>query len=113
MFAQKVKVTKKTIEEAFKQFVRENAGEGENKLYVFDLCSMYGVGLADSTIDEIRINGYGEVEFVYNANEGDYDNIMHFSYRDLRDFYYGIVDAWNEEMSCIEFENRGEGKGEW
>ena len=105
MFAVKVKVTKKNIEEAFKQFVKDNCIDGENSLYTFDLCSIYGVGLADNTIDRIRINSYGEIEFVYNENENDFDNIMHFKYRDLKDFYNEIVDAWNDDISCMSYEN--------
>ena len=107
MFANKIKVTNNKIEEAFKLFVKENAYDAENSLYIFDLCSMYGIELDDSTIDRIRINSYGEIEFVYNENENDYDNIKHFSYKSLKKFYNEIVDAWNEEIVGIDCETAG------
>lgn len=111
MDIKKIKITKANIADAFKQFVKDTTcGFGDNSVYTFDLCSMYGVELDDSTIDRIRIAPNGEVQFVYNENENDYDTIDKFSYKSLKQFYNDIVDAWNEDMEYIEFENRGEGK---
>ena len=110
MDIKKIKITKANIADAFKQFVKDTCGFGDNSVYTFDLCSMYGVELDDSTIDRIRIAPNGEVQFVYNENENDYDTIDKFSYKSLKQFYNDIVDAWNEDMEYIEFENRGEGR---
>ena len=113
MKVNKIRVNKSNIDDAFRKFVDDTAGYGENSVYTFDLCSMYGVELDDSTIDRIRVASNGELQFVYNENENDYDTIDKFSYKSLKDFYYGIVDAWNKEMEYIELENSGEGKDEW
>lgn len=80
--------------------------DGNNKvLQCFDLCSEYGIGIADSTIDEVVLLPDGQIRFVYNANTNDYDSIENFSYEDLKGFYIDFVYAYNEEEDYAMMEN--------
>ena len=68
-----------------------------NTIDTFKLCSNYGFGLSNSTIDKIELTQDGNIYFYYNQNTNDLDQIEHFSFRDLKSFYNNLVDAWNEE----------------
>jgi len=84
----KLRIPKKSMKELFIALVN-NYGK-DNELYTFEICSNYGVELANSTIDKIVIVGT-DVLFYYNENTGDYDLLEAFKDKDLLDFYNGII----------------------
>ena len=63
-----------------------------DELSTFDLCSMYGFELANSTIDKIVVCG-DDVLFYYNENTNDYDGIDAFQVGELAEFYDNLVEA--------------------
>ena len=78
------------------------------ELFTFDLCSMYGLELANSTIDKIVVCDE-DVLFYYNENTNDYDTYQHFEIGDLAQFFDELVRAIEENEEYAEFENRAEG----
>lgn len=92
-------MTREQIKQKFIDLVKDN---GENFMSVcgecytletFNICSNYGVELAQSTIDKIEYDEHNDkVFFFYNENTNDFDEIEHFKVADLKDFY-----------ECIEF----------
>lgn len=111
----KEKITKENIKEAWKNLVySEGYDEGHTKhLQTWDICSMYGVELNNSTIDEVTLLPDGQIRFFYNINTGDYDEFGNFKYSDLRKFYKDFIDAYNKEEEYVMMENAGEGKDPW
>lgn len=92
----------------------EGYEDGNNKnLQCFDLCTRYGIGIADSTIDKVVLLPDGQIRFFYNVNTGDYDSIDNFTYEQLKQFYIDFVAAFNDEEECVMMENAGEGKDPW
>ena len=63
-----------------------------DELSTFDLCSMYGFELANSTIDKIVVCD-DDVLFYYNENTNDYDGIDAFQVGELAEFYDNLVEA--------------------
>lgn len=111
----KERVSKKNIKEVWRNLIKaEGYQDGASKkLQCFDLCTIYGIGIADSTIDEVHLLPDGRIAFFYNINTGDYDPIESFSYDELKTFYKELIDAMNEEEAFAYMENAGEGKDVW
>lgn len=85
------------MEEIKKKFIElvKKYGFG-NEFYTFDLCTDYGCGLADSTIDKIEVDHSGHVAFFFNQNTGDYSSIYSFTEQDLNEFYNQLTEAIKE-----------------
>lgn len=106
MKAKKEKLTKVNIVEAYKNLF--NVMGHDDTIYTFELCSNYGFELNNSTIDKIELTRDGRLYFYYNQNTNDLDPIERFSFRDLKAFYNGLVDAWNEEEGYAYGEVKGQ-----
>lgn len=84
------------LKKVYKQLVKQY-GYSKNNLFIFEYCSNYGIGLDNSTIDEIEICG-DEVLFIFNSNEkGDYAHLERFGVDELMEFYVKLVNAIEED----------------
>lgn len=79
------------------------------ELFTFDLCSMYGLELANSTIDKIVVCDE-DVLFYYNENTNDYDSIEAFKTEELAEFYDNLVAAIEDDERIMWEENEAEAR---
>ena len=79
------------------------------ELFTFDLCSMYGFELANSTIDKIVVCDE-DVLFYYNENTNDYDSIEAFQTEELAEFYDNLVAAIEDDERIMWEENEAEAR---
>ena len=79
------------------------------ELFIFDLCSMYGFELANSTIDKIVVCDE-DVLFYYNENTNDYDSIEAFKTEELAEFYDNLVEAIEDDERIMYEENEAEAR---
>ena len=111
--AKKYNKVKKSLEKIINKiridFIVLVADKGfRGELFTFDLCSMYGLELANSTIDRIVVCDE-DVLFYYNENTNDYDVYQNFEIGDLAQFFDELVRAIEEDEEYAESENRAEG----
>ena len=103
------KKLQKVSDSLYKDYVALVDDKGyNNELKTFDLCSEYGLSLADSTIDKIEVWN-DNILFYYNEEANDYDDYQHFEIGDLAQFFDELVRAIEEDEEYAEFENRAEG----
>ena len=96
-------LTKENLIEAYKELFNTIGYDNNFKGYkdtisTFELCSNYDLGLNDSTIDKIELTEDGRIYFYYNQNTNDLDPIEVFSFEELKEFYYGLINAWGEAI---------------
>lgn len=103
------KKLQKVSDSLYKDYVALVDDKGyNNELKTFDLCSEYGLSLADSTIDKIEVWN-DNILFYYNEEANDYDAYQHFEIGDLAQFFDELVRAIEEDEEYAESENRAEG----
>ena len=106
------KKLQKLSDSLYKDYVALVDDKGyKNELKTFDLCSEYGLSLADSTIDKIEVWN-DNILFYYNENTNDCDTYQHFEIEDLAQFFDGLVRAIEEDKEYAEYaeiKNRVEG----
>ena len=98
---------RKEIRLDFIALVEDKGIDGE--LFTFDLCSMYGFELANSTIDKIVVCDE-DVLFYYNENTNDYDSIEAFQTEELAEFYDNLVAAIEDDERIMWEENEAESR---
>lgn len=98
---------RKEIRLDFIALVEDKGIDGE--LFTFDLCTIYGLELAKSTIDKIEVCGE-DVLFYYNENTNDYDSIKAFQTGDLAEFYDNLVEAIEDDERIMYEENEAEAR---
>ena len=102
------KKLQKVSDSLYKDYVALVDDKGyNNELKTFDLCSEYGLSLADSTIDKIEVWN-DNILFYYNENTNDYDSIEAFQTEELAEFYDNLVEAIEDDERIIWQENEGE-----
>lgn len=104
---QELKNIRNKIRINFIVLVADKGLDGE--LFTFDLCSMYGFELANSTIDKIVVCDE-DVLFYYNENTNDYDSIKAFQTGDLAEFYDNLVEAIEDDERIMYEENETEAR---
>ena len=98
---------RKEIRLDFIALVEDKGIDGE--LFTFDLCTIYGLELAKSTIDKIEVCGE-DVLFYYNENTNDYDSTKAFQIRDIAAFYDNLVEAIEDDERIMYEENEAEAR---
>ena len=103
------KKLQKVSDSLYKDYVALVDDKGyKNELKTFDLCSEYGLSLADSTIDKIEVWN-DNILFYYNEDANDYDYYQNFEIGDLAQFFDELVRVIEEDEEYAESENRAEG----
>jgi hypothetical protein len=87
------KVNRQVIEAKFSELLAKS----DNEINTFEMCSEWGEGLNDSTIDKVERTLDGDIRFYYNENTGDYGHIGHFKVKELEAFYDAILE-WNKSQ---------------
>lgn len=92
---------KDNLKECFINFLKERGGE----IHTFGLCSSEGMGLDDSTIDMVVLDG-SDIQFVYNENlpmtDDNFDYFEYFDKDEMCEFYTGLVLHYDEYQKNIE-----------